>query len=93
MGAQVATEVKSADHPNDTSTLMSGLRLENLRLPRGVSVRRTDGPCGTILSGVDLADELSAEVISLILTLFHHSGVLVIPGQNRLDSGAPDGSD
>jgi taurine dioxygenase len=63
---------------------MGGLRIENLQLPAGIEVKRTDGPCGTILRGVDLADDLPAEVISLILTLFHHSGVLVIPGQNRL---------
>ena len=84
MGVQSATSIKSALGLNDPSVLMSGLRIENLRLPAGIEVQRTDGPCGTILRGIDLADDLPAEVISLILTLFHHSGVLVIPGQNRL---------
>jgi len=84
MGVESATGIKSSLGPNEPSVLMSGLRIENLRLPAGIEVQRTDGPCGTILRGVDLADDLSAEVISLILTLFHHSGVLVIPGQKRL---------
>lgn len=84
MGVQSATDIKSALGLNDPSVLMSGLRFENLRLPAGVEVKRTEGPCGTILRAVDLADDLPAETISLILTLFHHSGVLVIPGQNRL---------
>lgn len=84
MGAQNAVGTRSASDVIDPSSLMSGLRIENLRLPRGVTVERTDGPCGTILRGIDLADDLTGDVISLILTLFHHSGVLVIPGQNRL---------
>jgi len=84
MGAQIQTGVGSDFNVARTSTLMSGLRIEDLRLPSGVEVRRTDGPCGTILRGVDLADDLPAEIITLILTLFHHSGVLVIPGQSGL---------
>jgi taurine dioxygenase len=84
MGAHTAIGTSSAPGAADRSALMSGLRIENLRLPPGVSVERTNGPCGTILRGVNLADDLPAEVISLILNLFHHSGVLVIPGQSRL---------
>jgi taurine dioxygenase len=84
MSFQTATDARPDFHPSDPLTLMSGLRLENLRLPNGVQVQRTDGPCGATLRGVDLSEDLSPEVISLILTLFHHSGVLVIPGQIRL---------
>jgi taurine dioxygenase len=84
MGVETAAGTQSIFGTNDQSVLMSGLRLENLRLPAGVEVERTAGPCGTIVRGVDLAEDLPAEVISLILTLFHHSGVLVIPGQHRL---------
>jgi len=84
MGVESATGIESSLGLNDPSVLMSGLRIKNLRLPAGIEVQRTDGPCGAILRGVDLADNLAPEVISLILTLFHHSGVLVIPGQHRL---------
>ena len=84
MGVQSATGIQSSLGLNDPSALMSGLRIENLRLLAGVQVQRTNGPCGTILRRIDLADDLAPEVISLILTLFHHSGVLVIPGRHRL---------
>jgi len=84
MGVQPSNQLQPASSIADSSILMSGLRIENLHLPDGVEVRRTEGPCGTILRGVDLAEDLPADVISLILTLFHHSGVLVIPGQDRL---------
>ncbi|HLX38297.1 MAG TPA: TauD/TfdA family dioxygenase [Candidatus Binataceae bacterium] len=80
MGVDTASEINS----RNASTLMSGMRIENLRLPSGVEVQPTGGPCGTILRGVDLSEDLPAEVISLIITLFNHSGVLIIPGQNRL---------
>ncbi|HVA80632.1 MAG TPA: TauD/TfdA family dioxygenase [Candidatus Binataceae bacterium] len=68
----------------DKSTLMSGLRIDRLPVPPGVTVERTQAPLGTILRGIDLADDLPGEVIGLIVTLANHSGVLIIPGQTRL---------
>ncbi len=84
MGVETVTSGAADFAAREQSVLMSGLRIDHLRLPSGVEVAPTGGPCGTILRGVELAADLPAEVISLILTLFNHSGVLVIPGQNRL---------
>jgi taurine dioxygenase len=84
MGTGVDTTPHSGSTRIDPNTLMSGLRIADLPLPPGVTVERTNGPCGTILRGVDLADDLPGDTVMLILTLFNHSGVLVIPGQHRL---------
>jgi len=55
-----------------------------VNLPDGASVTPTDGPCGVIIEGLDLQDDLSGEEIFSLLTIFNHSGFMIVRGQDRL---------
>ena len=67
-----------------TDRLMSGLTLEELALPPAIEVEPTGGSCGAIVHGIDLSDDLPGEVIGGLLALLCHSGVMILPGQERL---------
>ena len=64
--------------------LMSGIALEDLALPPQLQVEPTGGSCGAIVHGVDLADDLSGEVIGALLAVLCHAGLMILPGQQRL---------
>jgi taurine dioxygenase len=55
-----------------------------INLPRGVTVKPTDGPVGTIVEGLDLQSDLTGEEIYSLLSIFNHSGITVFRGQDNL---------
>ncbi|HAK62596.1 MAG: TauD/TfdA dioxygenase family protein [Pseudomonadota bacterium] len=64
--------------------LMSGVSSSDLALAPGIGLEPTGGPCGVFLHGVDLQDELCGEQIYSLITVFNHSGLMILRGQNRL---------
>ncbi len=64
--------------------LQSGMPVTALRLAPGVSVRRTEGPVGVFVDGVDLADTLTGDQIRSLITIWNNAGVMILRGQDRL---------
>lgn len=67
-----------------TDVLMSGVRVADLALPPSMTVVPTGAACGAVVEGVDLAHELSGEVIAALLAVLDHAGVVILRGQDRL---------
>lgn len=68
-------------------TLMSGSKLGDLNISPALTVSATEGSCGEVVSGINLADDMSAEVVRSLITLANHSGLLIIPDQKDLEPG------
>jgi taurine dioxygenase len=66
------------------AVLMSGVTIEDLRLPASMTVTPTGAGCGAIIDGVDLAEDLAGEVIAALLAVVDHAGVAILPGQSGL---------
>jgi taurine dioxygenase len=64
--------------------LQSGIAVGELGLARGLTVRSSDGPVGVIVEGVDLADDLSGEVIRSLIAVWNNAGLMILRGQDRL---------
>jgi taurine dioxygenase len=64
---------------------MSGVTLDELALPASLEVQPTGGSCGAIVRGLDLCADLPGEVIGGLLAVLWHAGVIILPGQDRLD--------
>lgn len=64
--------------------LMSGTAAEALPIAPELDVQPTGGSLGTIVRGVDLAGEVSPEVVFSLLSIFNHSGLMIVPGQDGL---------
>lgn len=62
----------------------SGTSATAINLPAGVSVKPTDGPSGTVIEGLDLQSDLTGEEIFSLVSIFNHSGFMIIKGQERL---------
>lgn len=67
-----------------TNVLMSGVAAETLAIAPGLAVQATGGPVGTVVRGVDLADDVPPEIVFSLLLTFNHSGLMIVPGQERL---------
>ncbi|HEX4890563.1 MAG TPA: TauD/TfdA family dioxygenase [Alphaproteobacteria bacterium] len=78
----MSTTVKSVDYQK--TVLMSGVRAVDLALAPGIEVEPTGGPCGVFLRGIDLQDELDGHQIYSLISVFNHSGLMILRGQNRL---------
>ena len=76
------SQANAAVHHPDR--LMSGVTIRDLALPPELHVAPTGGSCGAIVHGIDLADDLSGEVIGALLALVCHAGLLILPAQRRL---------
>lgn len=70
--------------PDDETLLMSGVSIGELGLPPQMVVRTTGGSCGAVIEGIDLADDLSGEIVGGLLALLDHAGVVILGGQDRL---------
>lgn len=64
--------------------LMSARRTDELGLAPGISLVPTGGPCGVIVNGIDLADDLSGDQVFSLLTVFNHAGLLILRNQAGL---------
>jgi len=64
--------------------LMSGRSGDELGLAAGISLEPTGGPCGVIVHGIDLADDLSGDVVFSLLSIFNHAGLVILRNQQRL---------
>ena len=64
--------------------LQSGMPVTALRLAPGIFVRRTEGPVGVFVEGVDLADPLTGDQIHSLITIWNNAGVMILRGQDRL---------
>ena len=64
--------------------LQSGTPVTALRLAPGISVRRTEGPVGVFVEGVDLADTLTGDQIHSLIAIWNNAGVMILRGQDRL---------
>ncbi len=78
----MSTTAKSRDFQK--TVLMSGVRAIDLALAPGVEVEPTGGPCGVFLHGIDLQDELNGRQIYSLISVFNHSGLMILRDQNRL---------
>ena len=58
--------------------LQSGIPVTALRLAPGISVRRTDGPVGVFVDGVDLADTLTGDQIHSLITIWNNAEATVL---------------
>lgn len=63
---------------------MSGLRLADLDLAPSLHVTPTGGPCGVLVSGIDLQAPLTGHEVSSLISLFNHSGVMIVRDQHAL---------
>lgn len=68
-----------------TDRLMSGAAVGDLELPSSMRVRPTGGPVGAVVEGVELAEDLTGEVVGGLVRVFNHAGLMIVPGQDRLD--------
>lgn len=66
------------------TVLMSGAAADELGLAPGLELEPTGGPCGVIVRGIDLQDDLDGDQIYSLLTIFNHAGLMIVRGQNRL---------
>ena len=64
--------------------LMSGVAADALPVAPGLEVCATGGPVGAVVRGVDLAADVPAETVFSLLAVFNHSGLMIVPGQERL---------
>jgi taurine dioxygenase len=74
MSAELAGEV----------VLQSGVAAGDLDLAPSLRVRRTDGPVGVIVDGVDLSADLSGAEIRSLISLWSNAGLMILRGQDRL---------
>ena len=64
--------------------LQSGMAVGDLDLAPSLRVRRTDGPLGVIVDGVDLSADLSGDEIRSLISLWSNAGLMILRGQDRL---------
>lgn len=76
------TKAKSLD--SGKTVLMSGVSGSDLGLAPGIVLEPSGGPCGVFLHGIDLQDELSGRQIYSLISVFNHSGLMILRGQDRL---------
>jgi len=75
---------KAKSQPMSKTALMSGAQAGDLGLAPGIEVEPTGGPCGVFLRGIDLQDELDGHQIYSLISVFNHSGLMILRDQHRL---------